>query len=320
MSNDLTVHQPSGTQLATLQNPVAAMLEQVLAREGSLAESAAAMKELVGLYEHMEAINAKKAFADDMRALQAEMPKVTVNRHIPSKDGTVRSKFADYQHIWDTICPYVTRRGFSVSYDIGVIREPEREVVAVCTVTHALGHSRDHSFGCRVGNGPPNASLAQSDGSARTYAMRGALCAAFNIVVDHDNDARAVGAYITPEQASSLRERVQATRSDEAAFLKYAKATRYEEIRTTQYAVLDKFLGQKERRAGDDPPAAKSVASPTDELQEADKQRQAEEWLSRAHSRPEEIDDIIGEIQRVRDWLGMSKAGELISEIRGVKR
>ena len=241
---------PAPLQKYNAENPIGGMLNAIL-QKGVTADNVAAMRELVGLYERMEDRNAKQAFTAAMTALQAELPKVVARRIIPNKDGSVRSTFADYESIWEAIEPTLTKHGFSVGF---TIKYDGPRLIAVCRMRHAAGHEEANEFGVRIGSGPPGCSEAQADGAARSYARRGALCDALNIVVDHDDDARVHGAKITPEQAANLRERAAEVKADEAKLLRFAEADCYENIRATKFAALDDMLRKKER-AGEQPKA-----------------------------------------------------------------
>lgn len=240
-------------------NPIGAMLNSVVDK-GITAENVSAMKELVGLYERMEDRGAKQQFTAAMTALQAELPKVIATRIIPNKDGTVRSTFADYGSIMEAIEPYLTKHGFSVSF---TIRYDGPRLIAVCRLKHSAGHEDTNEFGVRIGNGPPGSSEAQADGAARSYARRGALCDALNIVVDHDNDARMQGAKITPEQAAALKARAVGCGADEAKLLRFAGADSYEEIRCTAFAALDDLLRKKEQATQAVPTTARRLTPTT---------------------------------------------------------
>ncbi len=52
---------------------------------------------------------------------------------------------------------------------------------------------------------------------------------------------------ITPEQATSIRERAKACGADEGRLLTFANAKTYEEIRATKFAAVDEILRKKER-------------------------------------------------------------------------
>lgn len=247
MNNGTEIVQtgPESVQLQKYngENPIGAMLNAVV-EKGVTAENVAAMKELVGLYERMEDRGAKQAFTAAMTAMQAEMPSVIAKSVVKNNDGTARYSFANYETIMGTIEPVLTRHGFSVSFSI---RSEETRLCAVCKITHAGGHSETNEFAVRIGKGPPGCSEAQADGAARSYARRGALCDALNIVVDRDDDARNLGAVITPEQSKNLAERVRACGIDEQKLLNYAAAENFDSIRATKYAAVDAEIRKREQ-------------------------------------------------------------------------
>ena len=242
--NELTKSEPM--PVARPEPTVADMLQTVISG-GISAESVGVMEKLVGLYERMEDKKAEKAFAAAFVSLQADIPKVQACQAVPNNDGTVRYKFAPFEKLMDQIGPLLQRHGFTVSFSN---RYDGARLVQTCTLQHVGGHKRSNDFAVRIGSGPPKATECQADGAAATYAKRFALCDCLNIVVAHmDNDARAEGGPITAEQAASLRERVKATGTDEARFLKFAgNVYNYEEIPAGKYGILDENLRKKETK------------------------------------------------------------------------
>jgi len=241
-------------------NPIQATLNTII-EKGITTENVAALEKVCDLYERMEAVVAKKAYMAAKTALQAELPNVMATKAIPSKDGSIRSRFAPYEEIMAVIQPYLVTHGFSVAFTVRV--EPDgKRLAAVCTLSHIGGHSESNEFAVRIGQGPPGCSETQADGAARSYARRGALCDALNIVVDKDTDARMEGATISPEVARNLQERVRLVGADSAKFLKFAGAESFASIREGRLGALQKALDQKERIAK---AARKEPAPPTDE-------------------------------------------------------
>lgn len=242
--------------LARQEPSVAEMLGAVV-KQGITKENVAAMEQLVGLYERMEAKKAEQAFNAAFVALQKEMPSVKATQAVPNNDGTIRYKFAPYEELMDQVQPFLHKYGFTVSFST---KYDGPRIVKVCTLRHTIGHSVSNEFAVRIGQGPPKASEAQADGAAGSYAKRQALCDALNIVVAHeDNDARLEGDFISPEQASALRKRVKATGSDEEAFLRFGRSpisdsateadivAAYSRIRINIYPSLDQALRRKEK-------------------------------------------------------------------------
>lgn len=229
-------------------NPVGVMLQTVIT-QGVTADNVAAIKDMVGLYERMQDRDAEKQFAAAFVKLQGDMPQITATKAVPGNDGSIRYFFAPFEEIMAKMRPHLLANGFTVSFSQEV---DERRVTEICTVTHIGGHSRSNKFSARI-SAPPKCSEAQADGATATYAKRFAFCNAFNITIDVDNDgrddARATGGDpITFDQAQFLREQVRDTGSNEAAFLRYAGAARYEEIDASRYSALAAELARKARR------------------------------------------------------------------------
>lgn len=226
----------------------AGMLQTVIS-QGVTEQSVAVLRELCALQREQEEQGAKRSFARAFAALQSEMPAVQACKAVPNRDGTTRYKFAPYEEIMRQVQPILQKHGFSVTFDTSF---GEARMKVACILMHEEGHERRSEFAVRIGSGPPGSNEMQADGAAKTYAKRGALCDALNIVIEHDtdgNDARGLGKNITSDQAESLKRRVKATGSDEVKFLKFAAASSYEEITEDKYGMLDKFLTSKERSA-----------------------------------------------------------------------
>lgn len=221
---------------------VAEMYAATVAK-GITAENAVAVREMAQLMRQEELWNAEKAFAAAFNALQSEMPAIQATQPVPNNDGSVRYKFAPFEKIMEQVRPYLQKHKFTVSFST---KYSEGRVIKYCTLQHAEGHAKTNEFAVRIGSGPPKANEAQADGAAATYAKRGALCDALNIVVEHDTDARLEGAPIGEESAANLRERVKHCKIDEAAFLKYAGAKTFEEISSVRFQELSEYLDKKE--------------------------------------------------------------------------
>jgi len=242
------------TELATREDlavarrePSAIDMIQSVIDKGVTSENVAALRELVALKRDMDKDKAVKEFASDFIALQAELPKVQATKIIPDKQGRMRSSFAPFEEIDGQLRPLCLKFGFTYSFSEGAFQQGK--ITKICVVQHRGGHERSNPYSVRIGSGPPGCSESQADGSAHSYAKRGALCDAFNIVVHGiDNDARLEGGNITKEQAEELAHRVQMTNSNREAFLKFAGASSYAEISAVKYDMLDQFLAKKETR------------------------------------------------------------------------
>lgn len=233
-------------ELATQPEPSVALMLSSFIERGITSENVAAFAQLVELKERVDAKGAEKDFASAFVDLQGAMPTIQAVKPVPNKDGSIRYRFAPYEEIMDKVAPLLTRHGFTVSFNS---RFNEGRITVICTLMHKGGHSRSNEFAVRIGGGPPGATETQADGAAKTYAKRGALCDALNIVVEHDtdgDDARTLGAPISADEATELERRVKALGANEATFLKFAGATSYADIHESRLQDLLDMLERKE--------------------------------------------------------------------------
>jgi len=221
------------------------LIERLIDQGKLTQESVGVVERLVALQEHQMAKDAERRFAQAFSELQAELGTFNATKTVPDKQGNARYTYLPYDEIMRTVQPLLQRHGFSVSFSTDF---KDARIVQTCTLQHTAGHHRDYLAFVRAGAGPYGATETQADGAAMTYAKRYALCNALNIVVEHDTDARREGTPISSEQAQTLREMVKDTKSDEAAFLKFAGAKSYEEIGSERYASLFSALQKKGRQ------------------------------------------------------------------------
>ncbi len=201
------------------------------------------LKGMMDLYERNEKRVAEMAFAEALTALQGETANVQATKAVDQKpDGTVRYRFAPYEEIMRTVKPILTRHGFSITFDT---ESNGDRLTSICTLMHKSGHARQNRFAVRYGK-PPGSSDAQGDMSTKSYAKRGALCDALNIVINHDDDAKMIGSPIGKALADDLEARVKSCGADREAFLKYAGANSFAEIPDERWQVLDELLKRKE--------------------------------------------------------------------------
>lgn len=247
MNKNLEVLKPEAGAVAMNEEPSAGQMMSAMIQAGITTENVAAFKELVLLQERSEDRTAKRRFAEAFSTLQAELPPVQAMKPVPNRDGSIRYRYAPYDEILRQVKPYLDKHGFSIRFSQ---RSDEKRITMVCTLLHKGGHFETNEFSCRIGSGPPSSSESQADGAASSYAQRGALCDALNIVVRQDDDARSEGSNVavTPEQADELERRLKMINGDVVAFLKLAGSKSFAEILAVKYDILDQFLAMKERK------------------------------------------------------------------------
>lgn len=277
----LAINEPQTRQLATANanagNPVTAMLQTII-ENGITADTASTMEKLTDLYLKVEGENARKSFAAAKCAMQAELPRVFAARVIPDNNGNVRSVFAAYEDIMKVVQPMLVKHGFSVSFTSRYDSTGKVErLCVICNLNHIDGHTESNEFAVRVG-GPPKSSDAQADGSTHSYAKRYALCDALNITIDKDNDARVEGDYIRAEEAAALEAMADEVGADKAAFLRFAAADSFGQIRSERLASLWDALEAKGRSKPTNPvdPAAATWQSFVEAAEEIAKARRVD--------------------------------------------
>lgn len=224
--------------LAIPADPTPGQLLKFLVESGNAEQQIGVLERLVALKERADDKAAEREFAAAFHALQQDIPGIEAIAEVPDKQGNVKYVFAPYEHIMREVRPFLMKHGFSVTFDSEF---KDGRMVIRCTLMHVGGHSRTSTQFIREGR-PFGANDAQADGATVTMGKRYALCQALNIVIERDTDARNEGQSISHEQAQTLRELVKETNSDEARFLKYAGAAKYEEIGANRYQELFRSL------------------------------------------------------------------------------
>lgn len=195
------------------------------------------------MQEHAKAEFAKAFFRLRRDLHQAE---ICADKCAKNDHGQVVYTYCSEEELSRVLEPFLFRHGFATMFGQ---RHEEGRVVAVVTLIHEAGHQEIREYGVRVGETNRMKGATAADAGSTTTAWRHLMIKMFGLksLIREDSDARLEGGAITKEQATSLRNRVRATGSNEEAFLKYAGAKSYEEISETKYAVLDASLSRKEK-------------------------------------------------------------------------
>ena len=231
---------PSG-QLTLATDPVASMLQKMV-DGGITKDNVEALTKLADLYERMQQKDAEKQFAAAFVALQSDLPVIEAQTVIPN-----RGKYEKFEDVMHVVGPLLTKHGFSVSFSMDF---KENRILETCHLQHVAGVVKSNSFAVRSGKADSD---TQADCKAATTAKRNALLNCLNIVIRQDalqneeGDATLDGAPVTFEQAETLRELVKETKSDEPAFLKWAGASKFEEIAASKYDRVFSALQKKLR-------------------------------------------------------------------------
>jgi hypothetical protein len=179
------------------------------------------MRELHAIHREIVADEAKAAFNEALRALQAEMPRVkkngTVNLVRDGKDlGAYR--FATWEDIDAIVRPLLEKHGFAVTFSEAA--SDANGIRWAATWRHNAGHSEQNFITLPPDSGHGRNPL-QARGSTSSYAKRYLAEDFCNIVREAaDDDGKRGGTvYISPEQCDIIRGLLKDADRQEGPFL-----------------------------------------------------------------------------------------------------
>lgn len=219
MTTALVQREADGEIMASPQQEggIISALFQAMARKpnGITPDDVMAMKELATLYREERAYLAKADFDSAFSQMQRELPTVTAEKIIPSKDGGVKFVHAPYKDIWPAVKPVFQKYGFSVDH---TMRVQDGFAVVTCII-HRNGHERTNECWVKIGNAPPGCDVSDSAAVAETKGRRRSFCHALNIHID-DTDVLVDGAIIPEHESARIEARVRALVGDDETTLK----------------------------------------------------------------------------------------------------
>lgn len=172
MSNEITAQQ---------NNPMIAVIERVaLDPNVDLAK----LEKMLDMQERILERDARQAFAADMAAMQAEMPRVF-------KLATGHNiTYARLEDINDAVRPVLQKFGFCVTFDI---KQPTPDAVVIAAIcSHKLGHTQSAELSLPLDtSGSKN--KVQAVGSTISYGKRYTMCALLNISTGDDTNGAGLG-------------------------------------------------------------------------------------------------------------------------------
>lgn len=196
------------------------------------------LEKLMGLQERWEKNESRKAFDEAVANAKAELKPVA-----RTATGHNSKKYADFAAIASAVDPIITKHGLSYRF-----RSDQGDRISVtCILSHRAGHSETTTL-----SGPPDASgsknAIQAIGSTLTYLQRYSLVQMLGLAAAEDDDGKAgaAGPRIAPAQVEEINELLTAKRADVAAFLKWAKVEKIEDMPAAHYdAALDAIAQYK---------------------------------------------------------------------------
>jgi hypothetical protein len=208
------------------------------------------MERLVQMREREQARQAEIAFNDALNRAQSQMGRIAADAVNPQ----TRSAYATYGQLDRALRPIYTTEGFALSFDTGA-NPPEGHVTVLCHASHRNGFTRTYRVDMPVdGKGAKGNDVmtkTHAMGSGMSYGRRYLLQAIFNIAIGQDDDGNGAGsAYVTEQQAATLRDRLDACGANLPAFLRFLKVDSLDAIHAKDYDKAVKAVEAKERAVG----------------------------------------------------------------------
>lgn len=265
-----TKAQPQSKAVSTVvaQQPERNFLQVVAEATLNPACDVGKMNALLDMQERIEDRAAKRAWARDFNAMQAELPTIDKDGKIDHGDGVtargnakLKTKFATFPNMMEICRPIMKKHGFSLSSLIEPAADGAR-INVVSILEHTEGKERTSRFPMSA-DATGGKNNQQGWGSSQQYGMRYNMIALLQIVTkakeDADNDgfAKSDDTKIDQTQLTELIKLADAAGADKAKFCVLMKVesmadipiSRFEEAKTQ----LNRKLLAKKKAASDFP-------------------------------------------------------------------
>lgn len=198
-------------------------IETIIQTAVQAGRTGAELKELLDVYERVQAKRAENLFNEAFAAFQSACPAIPRSREakIATRGGGgYRYRYASLDEIDAVAIPALAAHGFSRSFGDAEIGQDKLTVR--CRLSHVGGHARESAFTVPIASSS-GMSEQQKYGSAATYAKRQAFVNVAGLkVCDPDDDATSEEQqHITPEQLGRLEAKIVQVLADRVKFLAY---------------------------------------------------------------------------------------------------
>lgn len=230
--------------------PIAMTPMEMVAFAVQSGQSLDTVRELMQLEREWKADKAREAYVAAMAAFKSEPIRITKDREV---DYTYNGKRTNYRHaslaeVVDAVVAAMGKHGLSHRWET---KQEGNVITVTCTITHQLGHSEQTTLsGSPDDSGGKN--KIQAIGSTVTYLQRYTLMAATGVAAaDMDDDgvkAEAQAQTISAEQVAELNAMISEIGVDKAAYLKFLKLDRMEDMPATAFTNAVKWLEAKRKQ------------------------------------------------------------------------
>lgn len=204
------------------------------------------MEKLLDMQERILEKQAEHEFWTAFAEMQTKLPVITEGGAI-RHNGKLISKYARYdEDLHPVVTPILSEHGFSLLHQN--VSSDTESVTIKSTLAHRAGHKIDTAFPLKADTSGSK-SGPQAVASSRSYAKRYNTCDLLNIATaGSDDDAQSTKPRITEQQVADLESKLTEVGADKAAFLKFAKVEKLEDIHPNAYPALVKKLEAKAKQ------------------------------------------------------------------------
>lgn len=183
--------------------------QNMISRMADSGMTPADMHSLMDLQERMMKTQAEIDYNAALTRVQANMPRIEKNGEIKNKAGMVVARYMKYEDIDFVIRDMLRDEGFAIQHTREDLNQG-RMMLVTTTLRHVGGHKESVSIPLPYEQGNALKSPTQAAVSTFSIGKRANVCSLLNIVgADEDREANRDITPITPEQAASLKERLQ---------------------------------------------------------------------------------------------------------------
>ena len=229
-------------QPANLPAATPAHLLQIAVSQGADLDR---LDKLMQLQERWEANEARKAFVAAMAAFKSEPVRVLKTKQV-NIPGAAKFSHATLADVVDAAVAGMGQHGLSHRWDV---TQSDGLITVACIVTHELGHSERTVLQSRPDDSGKKNQIQQV-ASAVTYLQRYTLMAALGLAASdmQEDDGRGAGQTeptLSEEQQAAIIDLLEASGSDRAKFLEWAKVERVADIPSSWFARCKSVLAKK---------------------------------------------------------------------------
>lgn len=218
---------------------------------GITKENIDVVKALVDMRREEQKEQNKAAFAKAFFNLRKSISVMDfyANKIATTKSGAAVYAYCSEQELSKVLEPVLFQNGFTMLFGQ---RFDNGRIVAIVTLMHEGGHEETREYAVRAGATNAMKDETAADAGAGTTAWRHLVIKMFGLKsrIREDSDARNEGdpnAKVTPDQADELERRCKDLNRNVGKFLALAGATKFSEIPSRNYEMLDRMLCELER-------------------------------------------------------------------------